>query len=256
VSLRRFFVRPESVEGGRLTFDADEARHIARVLRLTPGDVIAAVDGQGQEFTVRLDRVSGRAAAGTVVSRRHRDTESLLAITLAQGIPKGDRMEAIIRATTELGVARIVPLLTERTVVRLQPGQWRAREARWQRVVREAAKQCGRALVPVVEPPRSLPEVLGEGVVPGLTICLSELAADDLSAVLERTGRSHLRVTLVVGPEGGLTSEEVELATGAGASAAGLGPRVLRTETAGIAAVAILQHRLGDLGESRVLSQK
>src|SRR5437879_9103049 len=158
-SVRRFTIAPERFEDGRVVFDRDESHHLARVLRLRPGDTVIAADGAGREYTVRLETV-GEEATGSVLGVRSRETESPLRITLVQSVPKGDKMEAIVRAATELGVVRVVPALTARTIVTLEPSRWRDRARRWQRVAKEAAKQCGRAVVPPVEVPRPLAEVL------------------------------------------------------------------------------------------------
>ena len=242
--MRRFTLPPERVVDGRVTFDREESRHLTRVLRLTPGDTVVATDGAGRDYTVRLDSV-GEAATGTVLAVERGAPESPLAITLVQGIPKGDKMEAIVRAATELGVACIRPALCERTIVRLEPGRWRDRARRWQRVAREAAKQCGRAVIPEVESPRALGECLaGETV--DLGLCLWEGGGVPLPEALAAatTPRSAL---IVIGPEGGLAPAEVDAARARGLTIAALGPRILRTETAGPAVIAILQARFGDL---------
>ena len=241
--MRRFTLQPDQLAGGRVTFDADESRHLSRVLRLRPGDTVIASDGAGRDYTVRLEAV-GDAARGTVIAEADGVPESPLAITLVQGVPKGDKMEAIVRAATELGVTRFRPALCERTIVRLEPARWRDRARRWQRVAREAAKQSGRAVVPEVELPRPLAECLGTAA--DLTLCLWEGGGEPLGTLLggAATARS---ATVVVGPEGGLALAEVEVARAAGSRIVTLGHRILRTETAGPAIVAILQSRLGDL---------
>jgi len=241
--MRRFTLQPDQLAGGRVTFDADESRHLSRVLRLRPGDTVIASDGAGRDYTVRLEAV-GEAARGTVIAEAAGVPESPLAITLVQGVPKGDKMEAIVRAATELGVTRFRPALCERTIVRLEPARWRDRARRWQRVAREAAKQSGRAIVPEVELPRPLAECLGTAA--DLALCLWEGGGEPLGTLLAgaATARS---ATVVVGPEGGLALAEVEAARAAGFRIVSLGHRILRTETAGPAIVAILQSRLGDL---------
>ncbi len=246
--MRRFHVRPEAIEDTRVTFDAEEARHIGRTLRLGPGDLVAAVDGTGRQYTVRIESVSGQAAAGTVLRVEESSVESPLAITLAQGVPKGDKLEAIIRASVEMGVARIALVIAERTIIRLDVAHWRDRTRRWQRVAKEAAKQCGRAVIPTVEQPRPLPEFLGAGPREGLRLCLWEGEARGLGAVLDGAPRPVSAATVLVGPEGGLSAAEIDLARTYGFVTARLGPRILRTETAGPAVIAILQARLGDLG--------
>ena len=239
-------MRAEAVEGGRATFDAAETRHLSRVLRLRPGDVVLALDGQGRELTVRLTEVGPRAAAGDVLALEAPPRESPLLLTLVQGLPKADKLDGIVRMATELGVARVVPVITERTLRRDTPVTEPARLARWQRVAREAAKQCGRAVVPDVEVPRPLGQWLAEPDHDELLVCLWEEERAGLQARLP-PGPAE-RATLVVGPEGGLAASEVASLRAAGALVASLGPRVLRTETAGPVGLALLQARFGDLG--------
>jgi 16S rRNA (uracil1498-N3)-methyltransferase len=248
--VRRFTVAPDRLTGSRVTFDRDESHHLTHVLRLRPGDTVIASDGAGRDYTVRLDRV-GDSVTGAVLREAERTAESPLVVTLLQGVAKGDRMERIVRAATELGVARVCPVLTERTVVRLDPGRWRERARRWQRVAREATKQCGRAVIPVVEPPRPLGEWLAGLQAPDLALCLWKDAEVPLGAVLDAHVHAPRSLALLVGPEGGLAVSEVDAARAHGMAVTKLGPRTLRTETAGPAILAILQERWGDLGVAR-----
>ena len=244
--MRRFAIAPERVVDGRVMFDALETRHLARVLRLGPGDTVVATDGAGHDYTVRLDVVRPRAA-GVVVAVAEAAAESPLAITLVQGLPKGDKLETIVRAATELGVTRVVPALSARTVVRLAERQTAARVSRWQRVAREAAKQSRRRVVPEVAPPRPLDACLDIGREVELALCLWESASSTLGRVLAATS-SVRRVAVLIGPEGGLERREVDAARARSWRVVGLGARILRTETAGPAIIAILQSRWGDLG--------
>jgi 16S rRNA (uracil1498-N3)-methyltransferase len=244
--MRRFAIAPERVVDGRVTFDARQTRHLARVLRLGPGDTVVASDGAGHDYTVRLEAVRPRAT-GVVVGLADAAADSPLAITLVQGLPKGDKLEAIVRAATELGVARVAPALTARTVVRLAERQAAARLARWQRVAREAAKQCGRSAAPEVTPTRALAACLDEARGADLALCLWEGQAPPLAAALAEAA-SPRRIAVLVGPEGGLEESEVDAARAHGWRVVGLGARILRTETAGPAIIAILQSRWGDLG--------
>jgi len=248
--VRRFTISPERISGDRVTFDADETRHLARVLRLGPGDVVTAADGRGGAWEVRLLTL-GETATGAIVGAASLAEESPLEITLVQAVPKGDRMDTIVRATTELGVARILPALTERTVVRLDAARWRERARRWQRVAREATKQCGRALVPTVESPRPLADWIAGGEPAELRLCLWETEGTPLRRVVEGVDFRPRSAWVIVGPEGGLTVEEVAGAGAAGYVCVTLGRRILRTETAGAAIVALLQYALGDLGGGR-----
>jgi 16S rRNA (uracil1498-N3)-methyltransferase len=257
--VRRFTLAPERIDGGHVRFDRDESRHISRVLRLRPGDTVLATDGAGHDYTVRLETV-GEAATGTVLGVVARAADSALRLTLVQSVPKGDKMELIVRAATELGVARVVPVLTERTIVALEPGRWRERARRWQRVAKEAAKQCGRAVIPPVDAPRPLAEFLAAAEPAELRLCFWESAAQagegagqarslgtTLAASLPRSLPPDARVLLLVGPEGGLARAEVESARARGFAVVGVGPRILRTETAGPALIAILQNKFGDM---------
>ena len=245
---RRFTLAPERRRDDRVTFDRDESHHLARVLRLKAGDTVVAVDGSGREFTVRLERVAPEAA-GTIVSIATRTTESRFAITLVQALPKGDKLEAVIRAATELGVARVAPALTARTIVRLDAARVASRLARWQRVAREAAKQCGRSELPVIDAPRALAEWIAEPTDDRtLRLCLWEEERVPLAETFSAIEATPMGAVVIVGPEGGLSPDEVDSARRAGWHIAGFGPRLLRTETAGPAAIAVLQFRFGDLG--------
>ncbi|MGH7415086.1 MAG: 16S rRNA (uracil(1498)-N(3))-methyltransferase [Candidatus Rokuibacteriota bacterium] len=236
----------DAVHDDRVAFDARAAHHLGRVLRATVGDMVQAVDSGGALLSVRLTAVTARRAEGLIVGRAPLATESPLHLTLAQAVPKGDKMDGITRMVTELGVTRVVPLLTARTVVRLEPARWESRLGRWRRIAREAAQQSRRATVPDIGPPREIAAWAREAAADGLLICLWEEEREGLDKRLPPGPR--LRVTVVVGPEGGLTAEEVRGLAAAGAVVAGLGPRLLRTETAGAVAVALLQSRYGDLG--------
>jgi 16S rRNA (uracil1498-N3)-methyltransferase len=246
---RRFHVRPEQIDGGRLTFDADEARHIGRVLRLEAGDVVTAVDGRGRAYAVRLDAIDAAGASGTIVGAERAAPESPLRITLAQGIARADAMETIIRAATELGVTAIVPVSTRRSVVQLTASRSRSRVDRWQRVAMEAAKQCNRAVIPPVAAPVDLGDLISATPAPGhLRLCCWEEEQRPLEDVLTALSAAPRHVIVLIGPEGGLDPAEVDLASQAGFAVAGLGARILRTQTAGAAVLAILQSRFGDLG--------
>lgn len=257
--MRRFTIDPDRVGDARVVFDREESRHIARVLRLRAGDTVLAADGAGRDYTVRLESV-GETATGTVLGVARPDTESPLRATLVQSVPKGERMELIVRAATELGVARVVPVLSERTIVTLEPSRWRERARRWQRVAKEAAKQCGRAVIPPVDMPRPLGDFLDADEPADLRLCLWEGAVGGgegagqarvlgttLAASLPRSLPPQAHVHVLVGPEGGFSRAEVTSAAARGWVVVGAGPRILRTETAGPAVLAILQARFGDL---------
>jgi 16S rRNA (uracil1498-N3)-methyltransferase len=242
----RVFVRPEAVDGDRVRFDVDEAHHLGRVLRLRPGGLVDATDGTGHLYTVRLVALDATGAWGTIEARTEPGRESPCALTLAQAILKGDRMSWLVQKATELGVARIVPVETARVVAR-PAGGGAIRRDRWERIAREAVKQSGRVVVPAIDPPRAFAEVLHEVPAHDVAWVLWEGGGAALAETAAAAGRPA-RVLLLVGPEGGFTAEEVALAEGAGARLVSLGPRTLRAESAGLAAVALCQYLFGDLG--------
>jgi len=249
VNVPRVFVRPEAVGADRVRFDADEAHHLRRVLRLRPGAIVDATDGTGRLYTVRLVALEVEGGWGAIEARAEPERESPCAITLAQAILKGDRMSWLVQKATELGVARIVPMETARVVARPATGG-ATRHARWERIAREAVKQCGRVVVPAIDRPRAFGEVVGEIVGHDAAWVCWEGGGQALAATAAEAG-SPARLLLLVGPEGGFTVEEVGAAEAAGARLVSLGPRILRAESAGLAAVALCQFLFGDLGGRR-----
>ncbi|MGH7321221.1 MAG: 16S rRNA (uracil(1498)-N(3))-methyltransferase [Candidatus Rokuibacteriota bacterium] len=243
---RRFVVRHEAIAGQRIRFDREEAHHLGRVLRLRPGALLEAVDGAGRLYAVRLDTLGHDGASGTILREGTPARESPCAITLAQAILKGDRMTWLVQKATELGVARIVPLLTTRVVARATGERVGGRAERWARVAREAMKQCGRTVAPTLDLPRPFPDIVAE-------VCRFDAAwllGEGGRAPLAHAGETARprRLLLLVGPEGGFTRAEIARGQAAGTRLVGLGPRTLRAESAGLVAVTLCQHLFGDLG--------
>jgi len=244
--MHRLLVDPARIEGDVATVDGGGLRHLSRVLRLGEGDELEVFDGAGRAWLARIERISAEEATlrlGTQVVRT-----AAPRITLAQGLAKGEKMELVIQKATELGAARIVPLALSRSVVKLDASRAADRTRRWRKIAEEAARQCGRADVPEVDEPRTLQRFVEEAAERGESIAvLWEEARDERLGrwLEEKAGRP---LAMVVGPEGGITPEEAEFARGRGAALVGLGARILRTETAGIVALAIAAHRAGELG--------
>jgi 16S rRNA (uracil1498-N3)-methyltransferase len=231
-------------EGG-VTLTGDVLHHVRTVLRLRAGDELVVTDGAGGEYRVRLEEGGRTAWTARVLERTEPRRESPLHVTLAQAVPKGDRFPFVLQKSVEMGVSAIVPVLSQRTVVSFSGGE-EARRARWQRIVEAAVAQSGRTRVPVVHPPRSWDELLGSGEA-ALKIMLWEGEARGLREAL--AGCADARsILLAVGPEGGWADGEVERARQAGFLTARIGPRILRTETVALAALAVLQYVAGDLG--------
>lgn len=237
--MRRFFVPAEAVSGSAVSLRGAEAHHAAVVLRLAPGDHVVLFDGSGAEYVARLDAVTPEAVRGQVIERRQAVLPAMR-LTLVQGVPKGTKMDLIIRMGTELGIAEFLPALTARSVAGSAH-----RTERWRRIAVEAAKQSRRPDLPVVHEP--LP----------LSTALESVRGSDLSVVLWEGERAQTlgdvlsarlapaQATLIVGPEGGLERGEVDAVAAAGAVPATLGPLILRTETAGIAAAAMIFYEFG-----------
>jgi 16S rRNA (uracil1498-N3)-methyltransferase len=222
------------------------ARHLVRVLRLGAGDALRLFNGRGGEFdatieAVRRDEVTVRVGAHHAIER-----ESPLAVTLLQGIARGEKMDLILQKATELGVAAIVPLTMARSTVRLDAKSAAAKQQHWQAVVISACEQCERNTVPVVHAPQALVEALRAATGLGVMLRPDE-GSLGLPDLLMPRGTRDQPIQLLVGPEGGFDSTEITLARDAGFRSCRLGPRVLRTETAGLAALAALQSLAGDL---------
>lgn len=243
-----FFVDPAAVAGDQVTLDAEDSHHLLRVLRARPGESFTAVAG-GTAYRCELAGAEGGLAVGRVLAAAPAGGEPPVSVTIFQGLAKGDKFEWVVQKATELGAAAVVPVECARSVVKLEKGKAEERIRRWQKIAREAAQQCRRGRVPAVEP------------VMGWAAAARRAGEFDLALVAWESragapGLRHLlrglppggRVAVYVGPEGGLTEAEAAAAEAAGAHLVGLGPRILRTETAGLAGLAAIMYAVGDLG--------
>lgn len=227
---------------------------MAKVLRARSGDGLVLFNGDGREFSGTIEAVKGSRVSASIGAARSIDRESRLRLALLQCIPRGDRMDFIVQKATELGVARIVPLLSERSVVRLDQAQAASKQAHWRAVAVSACEQCGRNRLPEIEAPQLLLNHLG-ALAPladagALRLVLEPERAHPQSAAAQvdlNSGASITSADIAIGPEGGFAAAELEAFQLCGFSCIGLGPRVLRTETAAIAAIAMLQARYGDM---------
>jgi 16S rRNA (uracil1498-N3)-methyltransferase len=255
----RFFIDPAILGDERVVLTGPQAHQISRVLRLKSGDRVVLVDGAGQEHVVRLDEVRSSAVTGSVESARPSRPEPSLTLTLYQALVPRDRFETVLQKGTEVGISRFVPTWCERSIV---PGGERIddkRLERWRRIVTEAAEQCERGIVPEVTPPVRLADALAEAVAAGPTLVAWERERErSIQAGLREalTGAPHgpalahgarPRFGLIVGPEGGFSSTEIAIARDAEVLTVSLGPRILRTETAGPILAALALYEAGDL---------
>jgi 16S rRNA (uracil1498-N3)-methyltransferase len=257
VRLTRVYVETPLIPGSMVELPPDTASHLARVLRARSGDNLILFNGDGREFDGAIEAVRGSRVSASVGHSRPVDRESPLAITLVQCVPRGDRMDFIVQKATELGVARIVPVLSQRSVVRLDPGQAESKANHWRAVAVSACEQCGRTRLPAIEAARPLLNYLGDstaGAGPRLVFEPQSgpplAAATNPGAAAANPGAAVSAIVdaeIAIGPEGGFAADELEAFRVVGFSRVALGPRVLRAETAAIAAVVWLQTRFGDL---------
>ena len=239
----RICVDPGDVRGGRLFLGEEHLRHLQRVLRLREGDLFAATDGKGLEMKVRLVSAGDRPEGEIVESGRPR-RESSLKLILAQGLPKGEEFEQVLRRAVELGVTEVHPLVTSRTV---RKASGTGHSERWRKIVAGAVAQSGRTFAPVLARVRTFGEYLDGDIGAEVKIILWEKSTTGLQSLLGAAG-APASVALAVGPEGGWRPDEVKTASERGFQDAGMGPRLLRSGTAGVAALGVIQYACGDLG--------
>ncbi|MDQ7030895.1 MAG: RsmE family RNA methyltransferase [Ardenticatenia bacterium] len=246
--MHRFFVSPDRIHAGRVYFTEEQAHQIGRVLRLRPGNRVIALDDQGWEYEVVLERIVRHEVDGRIVARRPAHGEPHVHVTLYQAMLKGRRFELVLQKGTELGVGTFVPVVTARTVVGSLSGVSAGKWQRWQRIVTEAAEQSRRGRRPTVEAPLLFDHALSRGERAGEKLFIPWVGPGAMPArqALATLDDDVAAVGVLVGPEGGFAPEEVERARSAGAVPISLGPRVLRAETAAIVAVAVLLYELGE----------
>jgi 16S rRNA (uracil1498-N3)-methyltransferase len=244
MTLPRFHV-PSAAPGAHVELPEHTAHHAREVLRLRAGAAVRVFDGAGAEFEAVLDEVSRRTVSARLRHPVAPRPESPLRLVLAVSPLKGDRMEVVVQKATELGVAEIWPVVTFRTDAAARPALHGSRGERWERVASGAAEQCGRAVVPHVPPTTTLEGLLARPF-DGARVALLETSGHPALASLPVDASAPL--LLLVGPAGGFEAAEAEALDAAGFAAASLGPRILRAETAAVAAVVIAQATWGDLG--------
>ena len=228
-------------QGATIALGSAASQHVAKALRMKPGDPLVLFNGEGGEYPARIDAVDRKSVSVAVGEYRERDCESPLVIHLGVAISRGDRMDWVIQKSTELGVASLTPLFSERTEVKLDAGRAQRKLKHWQQVATSACEQCGRNQLPDVHQATTLANWL-DSTSADCKFVLHHRADSDPTAV-----ESPASIALLIGPEGGLSPTEISAAEKAGYRALALGPRVLRTETAPLAAIAILQARWGDM---------
>lgn len=245
--MRRFFIESSAIEGSHATLSGSDARHMASVLRLSPGDSIILFDGTGKEYEAKLLSISPSTAHLTIVKSLPLKAESRAKVTIAQGFLKDKKMDSLIRHYTELGISSWYPLMAERSIPNPDPRRLCKRMDRWEKITRESLKQCGRGIAMEIGALRSFKEMAATGNAYDLKLFFWEKA----SAPLDRNllpGDNGGRILMALGPEGGFSRQEALLAQESGFVACSLGPRILRAETASIASATLVQYLFGDMG--------
>ncbi len=242
-TIRSFVDRPLGV-GDTFALPEATGNHLVRVLRLDVGDSCVLFNGDGHDYLARLLSREKRGAAVEIVGRHAVDNESPLRISLVQGIARGEKMDLILQKATELGVAAFAPASTDRTEVRLDAERSDKKMAHWRGVLASACEQCGRARLPDLAPPRSLADAVAAVTTPHRFLLDPEADAAIADLALPRDAE----LTLAIGPEGGFSDRDRAALRAGGFRGLRLGPRILRTETAGLAAIAALMAIYGDWG--------
>ena len=247
--MRRFFTEPENIHDNYAVI-LEDAAHITRVLRMKPGDLVLLFDGTGYEYAAILEEISPGRCTAVIESRVKSLQEPQIKVTLFQGIPKAGKMETIVQKAVELGVYKIVPVTMERCVSKLDMDKSGTQKLqRWQKISAEAAKQCGRGILPTVEPPLSFSQSLERLKSLELAIMPYEVLGHQgdqgLKALLQQSTVNEIGV--LIGPEGGFSDNEAVLAREAGIHQIGLGRRILRTETAGSTLLSIIMYEKNEM---------
>lgn len=246
MSSRAYVDHPLCV-GENVDLPKDVAHHLARVLRKRVGDALILFNGQGGEYPAVIESLSKSNVTVQVLSHESIERESPIAVSLVQGVSRGEKMDFTIQKAVELGVSHIQPITTQHGNVQLDQKRWAKKHEHWRKTIISACEQCGRNTLPTLAEPQSFSAFLEHCARDAFGLILDPRATQTVSSVFDQeTDHSVKRIQFVIGPEGGLSPEEIAALQGAGFQGIQLGPRVLRTETAALAVIAMLQTQLGD----------
>lgn len=241
----KYFTEPENIKDGFIEIFSDEAKHILNVMRMEIGDTLTICDGQSNDYLCRICETGKNCLKAKIEETTKSESEPKTKITLYQGLPKSDKMELIIQKCVEIGVCRIVPVITERAVVKIEKGAKEDKKTeRWQKIAESAAKQSGRGIIPAVERPMKFKDAIEEAVKNGEAIIPYENEKDRGLKEFVKNSKAE-NIGIFIGPEGGFDKKEIEFAVENGVMSVTLGKRILRTETAGIVTSAIVLYELG-----------
>jgi len=252
----RLFLSPEELTSQEILIHGENAHYISSVLRVQTGDMLTIFDGQGNRYLCKINKIHKKEVIAEKVKTEMYSAESPILIVLAQGIPKGDKMDFIVQKSTEMGVKKIIPLITERSQV-----QHTAKTERWRKIALSASQQSGREKIPDIEEAVNFKEFFNPPIPPlskgdeggflDKNHCGIIFSEEEKNQTLKKVLKDFKEITaiaLLIGPEGGFSDTETKMAIEKGFIAASLGPRILRTETAALSAISIIQYELGDMG--------
>lgn len=244
----KFFTEKENINGSVLVINNDDAVHIKKVLRLSEGDTIQVCDGAGTDYTAVIDQIGKDGIVCSIKDTKISDTEPRIDVTLYQGLPKAAKMDYIIQKNTELGINRIVPAKLSRCVVKLEDNKAEEKKtARWRKIANEAAKQCGRGIVPTVSEPMSADEIIESVKDDDLVFVPYECEETIRLRDIAEKNPDAKKISFIIGPEGGFDPSEIEKFKSAGINTVTLGKRILRTETAGEAVLSMLMYGYNEI---------
>jgi 16S rRNA (uracil1498-N3)-methyltransferase len=248
--MKRFFVKPEEITESEGSIRGSQVNHIRNVLRMKPGDNAILLDGSGYEYEVVLNLLTTDRIDFDVLKKIQANYESPIKLMVAQAFLKDKKMDFLVRHLTEMGMCTWIPLFTEHAVPRLEGKKLTTRVERWRTIASEAVKQCRRTIVPEIRTPLSFREWIADATEANADIKIAfwEKETVPLQAVAPEKFPSLRSVLVLVGPEGGFSDTEMDLARSAGFLTASIGPRILKAETAAVAICALVQYLYGDMG--------
>jgi 16S rRNA (uracil1498-N3)-methyltransferase len=242
--MNRFFLSPDAINGENVIFPSDAAHQISRVLRLKTGDLVKVLDDQGMEYGVQLVNIGVDSVTGKLIEREAVSTEPDTKVHLLIAVTQREKFELILQKCTEVGVSSFTPIISSRSLVQ-KPAEMETKYPRWRKIIQEAAEQSHRGILPTLNPIVNFRHIIDEGI-PSIRLGIF-LWEEEVEQNLKDLIRGYIGhdVWLVVGPEGGFTSEEADLAKAAGFTSVSLGKRILRLETAAIVASSLVLYELG-----------
>ncbi|MEG0371530.1 MAG: 16S rRNA (uracil(1498)-N(3))-methyltransferase [Clostridium sp.] len=249
--MHKFFVPKENIKSENIYITGDDVKHIGKVLRLKIDDRINISDGYGTEYICSIDIIDKKEVSCSIIEKYSNETESPIRITLFQGLPKAQKMDLIVQKGVEIGIYEVKSVITDRVIVKTETKDLSNKLERWNKIAKEAAKQSGRGCLLEVSEPITFKEAI-DGL-SGFDLAIMPYENQDgigLRKVLEENNNAK-NIAVFIGPEGGFESEEVEYASSKGVHPVTLGPRILRTETAGFVASTIILYEIGDMGGIR-----